>query len=67
MKNNYSEPKIYTGGVDVNYWSKLSETEQIKALKKDWFVHFSFRNPKTGKLTKQPFIKAGVNCKKRLK
>ena len=61
MKLNYSEPKIYTGGVDISSWSKLSKSEKEAALSKDWFVYFSFRNPETGKLKKQPFIKAGVN------
>jgi hypothetical protein len=28
MKLNYSEPKIYTGGVDINTWSKLSVKEK---------------------------------------
>ena len=57
MKLNYSEPKIYTGGVDISSWSKLSKSEKEAALSKDWFVYFSFRNPETGKLKKQPFIK----------
>ncbi len=26
MKLNDTEPKIYTGGVDVNSWTKLSKT-----------------------------------------
>jgi integrase len=61
MKLNYSEPKIYTGGVAISAWSKLTMKEKNKALSKDWFVYFSFREPTTGKLKKQPFIKAGVN------
>ncbi|QXP71278.1 tyrosine-type recombinase/integrase [Polaribacter sp. R2A056_3_33] len=61
MKLNYSEPKIYTGGVPISSWSKLSLQEKKVALSKDWFVYFSYRNPETGKLKKQPFIKAGVN------
>ena len=39
----------------------LPKLKKNKALKKDWVVYFSFRNPKTGKLEKQPFIKAGAN------
>ena len=35
MKNNFSTPKIYTANGD---------------LKKRWYVYFSFRNPKTGRL-----------------
>ncbi|QNM84551.1 tyrosine-type recombinase/integrase [Polaribacter pectinis] len=61
MKMNYSEPKIYTGGVDISTWSKLTLQEKKKAMSKDWFVYFSFRNPETGKLVKQNFIKAGAN------
>ncbi|WP_211298228.1 hypothetical protein [Polaribacter glomeratus] len=61
MKLNYSEPKIYTGGVDISTWSQLSKSEKEVALSKDWFVYFSFRSPESGKLEKQPFIKAGVN------
>lgn len=61
MKLNYSEPKIYTGGVDISNWSRLTSEEKQKAISKDWFVYFSYRNPKTGKLKKQSFIKAGAN------
>ena len=61
MKLNYSEPKIYKGGVDISSWSRLTSAEKKKALSKDWFVYFSFRDPKTGKLKKQSFIKAGAN------
>lgn len=61
MKLNFSEPKIFTGGVDISNWSKLTLPDKKTALEKDWFVYFSFRSPSTGKLTKQPFIKAGVN------
>ena len=61
MKPNYNEPKIYTGGVDVKQWSKLSKKEQINALKKDWYVYYSFRNPETGFLEQQKRIKASAN------
>jgi hypothetical protein len=61
MKMNYSEPKIFTGGVDIASWKKLSKTEQKTALDKDWYVYYSFRNPKTGKLVRQVNIKAGAN------
>ncbi|MBT9187623.1 site-specific integrase [Zobellia russellii] len=61
MKMNYVEPKIHTGGVDVSKWSSLTKTEREAALKKPWFVYFSFRDPKTGKLKRQPFIKGGAN------
>ncbi|NRD19507.1 site-specific integrase [Winogradskyella eckloniae] len=61
MKLNYSEPKIYTGGVDINTWSKLPKATQKDALKKHWYVYYSFRNPKTGKLVRQQNIKGGIN------
>jgi integrase len=61
MKLNYSDPKIYTGGVTISNWSKLTYKEKKEALRKPWYVYFSFRNPKTGKLVRQPNIKAGVN------
>ena len=60
-KRNFTEPKIYTGGIEITKWSKYSKAEQQEALEKNWFVYFSFRNPKTGFLEKQPFIKGGVN------
>ena len=60
-KRKYTEPKIYTGGIEVSKWSKYSNDEKEKALKKQWFVYFSFRNPETDLLEKQPFIKGGVN------
>lgn len=64
MKLNYSEPKIFTGGVDIDQWSKLSAKEKKSALSKSWYIYYSFRNPKTGKLKRQTNIKAGVNLYK---
>ena len=64
MKLNYSEPKIYTGGVDISKWSSLSKVAQKAALKKEWYVYFSFRNPQTEKLERQNNIKAGANSLK---
>lgn len=61
LKLDYSEPKIYTGGVDISNWSKLPALKKKEALSKSWFVYYSFRHPETGKLKKQPFIKAGAN------
>lgn len=60
-QKKFSEPKIYTGGLDIRKWSKYSNEEKQKALKKEWFVYFSFRNPKTNLLEKQAFIKGGAN------
>tara|TARA_R110000744_G_scaffold12647_7_gene37506 strand:- start:1664 stop:3010 length:1347 start_codon:yes stop_codon:yes gene_type:complete len=61
MKLNYSEPKFYTGGVPIKGWSKLTYKQKKEALEKDWYVYFSFRNPKTKKLVRQSPIKGGVN------
>ncbi|HLV38273.1 site-specific integrase [Xanthomarina sp.] len=61
MKPNYNEPKIYTGGVDVDQWSKLTSKEQKKALEKDWYVYFSFRDPETGYMKQQKRMKASAN------
>jgi len=61
MKLNFSSPKIYTGGVLISEWSKLSKLQKEEALGKDWFVYYSYRNPQTQKLQRQPYIKAGVN------
>ena len=61
MKNEFSKPKIYTGGVNILQWNKLSKAEKDIALSKDWYVYFKFRNPVTGKLTRQSNIKAGAN------
>ncbi|AOR28705.1 integrase [Formosa sp. Hel1_33_131] len=58
-KRKYSEPKIYTGGVDVSKWNKLSKEEQKKALSKQWYLYYSYRNPETGKLERQDNIKDG--------
>jgi len=61
MNHPYSEPKIFTGGVDITKWKDLSTKEQKLALSKEWFVYYSFRDPKTGKLKRQSHIKAGAN------
>jgi integrase len=61
MKKNFSEPKIYSGGVEIKQWAKISKEQQRTALSKDWYVYFTFRNPKTAKLERQSNIKAGVN------
>jgi hypothetical protein len=63
-KPNYSIPKIYTGGVDITVWNKLSKEIQLEALKKDWYIYYSFRCPITGKLKRQTPIKAQSNSYK---
>ncbi|MFL0354780.1 tyrosine-type recombinase/integrase [Xanthomarina sp. GH4-25] len=61
MKPNYNEPKIYTGGVEIDQWSKYTKKEQNEALNKPWYVYYSFRNPETGLMTQQKRIKASAN------
>jgi hypothetical protein len=34
----YSEPRIYTGGIDITLWNQFSKLEQSTALSKDWYV-----------------------------
>jgi hypothetical protein len=34
---NYSEPKIFTGGVDITAWSKLSIRDKKEPLLKKWY------------------------------
>jgi integrase len=60
MKPNYTEPKIYTGGIEIKQWSKLSKSVKDDALSKEWYVYYSFRNPETGKLVRQPNSKTGI-------
>lgn len=61
MKKNYSEPKIYTGGVEISQWNKLSIAEQQAALSKSWYIYYSFRNKENGKLERLPNIKGEAN------
>lgn len=44
MKQPFSEPKIYTGGVDVKRWSRYSAKEKKEALAKEGYVCFSYRS-----------------------
>jgi hypothetical protein len=46
MKKNFSTPKIYTANGD---------------LSKRWYLYFSFRNPKTGKLQRMKNIYGNSN------
>ncbi len=63
-KPNFSIPKIYTGGVSITDWKLLSKQEQQNALKKDWYVYYSFRSPETDKLVRQTPIKGYANSYK---
>jgi integrase len=61
IKKQYSGPYIYTGGVDITQWNKIKKDEREAALKKPWYIYWSFRNPETGKLQRQDNIKGGAN------
>ncbi len=61
VKPNYSTPKIYTGGVDVRKWKRLSSEVKEAAISKPWYVYYSYRNPKTGYMDRQDNIKGGAN------
>ena len=41
-KRNYTEPKIYTGGIEITKWSKYSKAEQQEALDKTCLSIFLF-------------------------
>ena len=57
----FSKPKIYTGGVDIANWGKLTAKEKEKALSKRWYVYFSYRHPETNLLVRQANIHWGAN------
>ena len=38
MKKDFSQPKIFTGGVDFSQWANLSLEDKSSALKKEWYV-----------------------------
>ncbi|MEM1337248.1 MAG: hypothetical protein AAGF96_05835 [Bacteroidota bacterium] len=58
MKKKYSTG-LYTGF--KGSWSKLNKQEKQKALKKRWYVRWSYRNPKTGMMERQGNVYGGVN------
>jgi len=60
VKKTYSIT-FYTGGITWAKWSESPKIERDKALKKDWYIRWAYRNPVTGLLEKQPHIKSGVN------
>jgi len=63
-EKKFSEPKIYTGGVDITLWNQLSKEEQNNAMSKDWYIYYKFIDDTTGKLKRMPNIKGGCNrCK----
>jgi hypothetical protein len=63
----FSIPKIYTGGIDIADCKHLSKTEQSNAIKKEWYIYYSFRCPETGLLKRQTPIKGYANSYKNKK
>jgi integrase len=57
----FNEPKIYTGGIDVTAWNDLSKKEKQSALNKRWYVYYSFRDPETNNLKRQPNLHLSAN------
>ena len=53
----YSEPRIYTGGVDITLWNQISKEAQNTALSKDWYIYNKFIDETTGKLMLYPFFR----------
>lgn len=66
-KPNFSTPKIYTGGIDIADWRHLKKIEQTNALKKEWYIYYSFRCSETGLLKRQTPIKGHANSYKNKK
>ena len=60
-QKDFTAPKIFTGGVNILLWNQLNESEKAKALFKSWYIYYSFRDAKTGKLQRMPNIKGNVN------
>jgi len=44
MKLDYSEAKIFTGGVDISSWFKLLKKDKKEALSKNWYciIHHAY-------------------------
>lgn len=60
-KKKFSEPRIYTGGVDITLWNELSKEKQNLAISKEWYIYYKFLDTTTGKLKRMPNIKGGCN------
>lgn len=60
-QKDFTAPKIFTGGVNILLWNQLNESEKANALSKSWYIYYSFRDAKTGKLKRMPNIKGNTN------
>ncbi|CAM4175916.1 site-specific integrase [Flavobacterium antarcticum] len=63
-KRDFSIPKIYSGGLEITNWDSYTFDQQQEALKKDWYIYYSFRNPTTALLKRQNPIKGIANSYK---
>ncbi len=63
MKKQYSVPKIYCGGGNIEDWDSKTEEEKKILIEKDWFVYYRYRDPSTDLLVQQKRIKIGNNYK----
>lgn len=61
ISKKYTQPKIYTGGVDITLWNQLSKSKQDEALSKDWYIYYKYLDHTTNKLKRMPNIKGGAN------
>lgn len=49
-KKKFSEPKIYTGVVDITLWNELSKEEHKQALSKEYLLKNVFTSKKNNSL-----------------
>lgn len=64
FNEHYFVNKKYSTGIYKGFkgtWSKLTVKQQKAALKKRWYVRWSYRDPDTNKMTRQKNRYAGVN------
>ena len=57
----FSQPRIYSGGIDITLCNELSKEEQNYAISKDWYIYYKFKDETTRKLKRMPDIKGGCN------
>ena len=46
---------------NISQWKKLSIADRKKAISREWYVQFKYKDPSTNKLKRQNNIKAGAN------
>ena len=63
FKLNYTIPKIYPKKVLSKPIGEFTVAEKKELLKVRWYVYYSFQNPVTNKMERQPPIYYNVNRK----